>query len=65
MAEPLYVSDVEVSALTSIPRETLRYWRKRGEGPTWAKFGASVRYPLADLRAWIEARTRRADGVQS
>lgn len=36
----------------SIP--TLTRWRSQGLGPRWARLGGSVRYRLADLRAFVE-----------
>jgi hypothetical protein len=56
----------EVSALTRIPVDTLRYWRmlrqqrlRRGEaigtdlGPPSLKMGGRVKYRKSDLDAWI------------
>jgi hypothetical protein len=37
---------------------TLRYWRKHGGGPPWARVGEwHVRYEPLALRAWIEQRS--------
>lgn len=44
----------EVSAETGIEWETLRRWRKNGEGPPAGKFGSSVRYRAEDVQAWID-----------
>jgi predicted DNA-binding transcriptional regulator AlpA len=41
--------------------ETLRSWRKRGDGPPWIRQGSSVRYVLDELLAW-EARTSQMRG---
>jgi DNA-binding transcriptional MerR regulator len=46
----------EVSALTRVPPETLRYFRWRGEGPPSFKIGRTVVYERADVLAWIEAQ---------
>ena len=51
----------EVSDLTGIVEETLKYWRPRGKGPRWYKLGRSVVYDLADVEAWIEQQ-RQATG---
>jgi predicted DNA-binding transcriptional regulator AlpA len=46
----------EVSALYRIPLETLKYWRKRGEGPPSYRLGKRVRYPKDELDLWISER---------
>lgn len=34
---------------------TLANWRSKGSGPSFAKFGSRVRYPLAKVVAWETA----------
>jgi predicted DNA-binding transcriptional regulator AlpA len=46
----------EVSALTTVPVETLRFWRQKGEGPRSFKLGKNVVYLASDVEAWIEAQ---------
>lgn len=36
--------------------ETLRYWRKVGEGPRTFRLGRRVVCDQADLDAWVEAQ---------
>ncbi len=36
--------------------ETLRYWRKRGEGPKTFRLGRRVVVAEEDLNAWIDAQ---------
>lgn len=43
----------DVAERTSIPIETLRYWRKQGTGPKAARIGRRVVYRAADVEAWI------------
>lgn len=39
---------------------TLAYWRSRKQGPAYVKLGPqAVRYSVADLEKFIEARTKR------
>ena len=45
----------EVSQLLSIKPGTLRQWRSQGRGPTYTHVGRFVRYPRAELRAYLEA----------
>lgn len=42
--------------------DTLRYWRKRGEGPPSFKLGRRVVYMESDLVGWI-AEQRRQGGA--
>lgn len=53
----------EVSAMTGVPIDTLRYWRHLGTGPRAYKVGRRVRYDRADVVAWLDeqrAATRTA-----
>jgi excisionase family DNA binding protein len=43
-----------------IAKHTLARWRVEGEGPPFLKLGGPVRYDVADLDAWIDARRRRS-----
>ena len=56
--EPEFADDKAISELLGLSRETLQQWRWRGEGPPWTKAGRRVLYRLADVRAWMAARTR-------
>lgn len=53
-----FLNTVEAAAYLGLQRCTLEAWRCRGGGPRFVKLGRSVRYTLADLNAWIDARTR-------
>jgi predicted DNA-binding transcriptional regulator AlpA len=52
----------EVSGLTTVPLETLKYWRKLGRGPRWYKLGGRVVYDLDEVERWI-AEQRELTGV--
>lgn len=54
MSERLLLIE-EVSEITRVPVETLRWWRKRdkGEGPRSARIGRRVAYRASDVDAWI------------
>ena len=50
----------EVSALTGVPAETLKYWRPRGKGPRWYRLeGARVVYDLADVETWLSQQRQQ------
>lgn len=46
----------DVSAQTGIPVETLRYWRKEGRGPKFARIGRRLVCRAPDLAAWLNAQ---------
>jgi predicted DNA-binding transcriptional regulator AlpA len=48
------LSDVEVATYIGLSVSTLRRWRFIGTGgPRWVRIGSSVRYPIADLEAYL------------
>lgn len=50
----------EAAALIGVTPKTLRFWRHKGRGSRFIKFGESkasgVGYDIADIEAWKEAR---------
>lgn len=53
---PEYITTEEAARLISVPVRTLQNWRAREDGPPFTRFGQTIRYPVGDLRAWIERR---------
>lgn len=45
----------DVAALFRVPANTLRHWRKLGEGPPAVKLGRAVRFRQRDVTRWIDA----------
>jgi len=43
-----------------VAKHTLARWRCEGDGPQFLKLGGPVRYDVADLDTWIDARRRRS-----
>jgi hypothetical protein len=43
-----------------ITKRTLARWRSRRRGPSWLKFGRSVRYDVRDIERWVTAQRREA-----
>lgn len=54
MTEATYLSPAETAAITGYSLSTLANLRSAGEGPRWVKPKGRVRYPRADLIAWME-----------
>jgi predicted DNA-binding transcriptional regulator AlpA len=54
------LNEHEAAAVLKLAVPTLRRWRWSGHGPRFAKIGRAVRYDPAELRAYIEAQTRRS-----
>lgn len=52
-----YLTPEEAATLLRLSPRTLEKQRCLGGGPRFRKFGRRVRYALADLEAWAEART--------
>lgn len=52
----------EVSEITRMPIDTLRYLRHTGDGPPSFKLGRRVVYPEVDLHSWITAQARKDAG---
>lgn len=46
----------EVSDMTGVPVNTLRFWRANSRGPRSAKLGKRVVYRESDVQAWIDAQ---------
>jgi predicted DNA-binding transcriptional regulator AlpA len=49
-----FLSTKQVAELTGLEPATLHNWRWARKGPVFVKLGRTVRYPKADLVAWIE-----------
>jgi predicted DNA-binding transcriptional regulator AlpA len=47
----------EAADWLGLSARTLERWRLTGEGPPFRKLGRSVRYAIADLVAFADART--------
>lgn len=46
------------SVYLDVPAETLKTWRRRGEGPPFIRVnGRMVRYRPAHLDAWLDSQT--------
>ncbi len=56
-----FMDTEQASAFTAIPVTTLTTWRSRDRkrGPRFLKVGRSVRYRVADLRAFMERSLRK------
>lgn len=54
------LTEQEVAAVIGVHRDTLRRWRKEGQGPPWLDLAPRrkrpmVRYEEARLREWLES----------
>lgn len=47
-----YLSVPELAAYLNVAEQTVRTWRKRGDGPKAVKVGRLVRFRWEDIRAW-------------
>ena len=56
--EERYVSERDAAKFLGLEAATLRTWRYRGEGPSFAKFGRAVRYLWSELQTYAESNKR-------
>ena len=52
-----YLTCEEAARFLRLSPRTLEKQRSNGGGPAYRKFGRAVRYTVADLEHWAEART--------
>ena len=48
------LTDIELSRLLKVSRQTLITWRGMGKGPPFFRLGRAVRYLESDVLAFIE-----------
>lgn len=48
-----------------LTERAIEKWRMLGTGPRFAKIGRKVLYRRADIRAWVQSRTRDSTSEQS
>ncbi len=58
-----YVLTSEAAKLLRKSPGTLRNWRSQKFGPIYSKSGATILYPLAGLREWLDDRTVRPESA--
>ena len=49
---PRYLTTADVAERFRTCPATVRYWRHTGYGPTGARFGRRVLYPLVEVERW-------------
>ena len=60
MVENTFVPETDAAAFLGLSKRTLQKMRVKGGGPEFRKFGHAVRYELAEVAAWANARRRRS-----
>lgn len=58
MSERKLMNPNQAGAYVGVAAQTLARWRIEGAGPVFLKLGSRVRYDVADLDRWIDARRR-------
>lgn len=58
-----HFTEHDMLLLADIKPSTLEQWRKRGEGPAYARAGSRFLYPREAVVEWLKTRTRERDGV--
>ena len=57
-----YLSPIQVSVRTGIPKHTLAGWRRDGRGPQFVKHGGRIVYSSGELEVWLSAKHREKPG---
>jgi hypothetical protein len=56
-----YLTPIQASVRTGIPKTKLARWRRDSRGPLFVKRGSRIEYPAWDLEVWLETwRTEQA-----
>jgi predicted DNA-binding transcriptional regulator AlpA len=50
------LNDRQVADFLGVSLATVRRWRLLGQGPRYLKLGASCKYKVSDVAAWLESR---------
>lgn len=53
-SESRALTEAETARQLGVSTATLRNWRKQQTGPTYRKFGRTIRYMQADVDAFVE-----------
>ena len=53
-----YLTPIQASVRTGIPKTKLARWRRDGRGPVFIKRGVRIEYPARELEVWLEAWRR-------
>ena len=51
-----FYSERDLAAVLGVSVKTVQGWRFRGQGPAWKKLAGSVRYPVDQFEAWVQAQ---------
>jgi len=51
-----YLTELEAAAILQVKPRRLRWWRERGVGPPYVRFGRLVRYRESALLAWLKSQ---------
>jgi excisionase family DNA binding protein len=51
-----HLTTEELAGRLRIPAETVKRWRKTGDGPRFIRVGKHVRYRETDIEAWEKTR---------
>jgi len=60
----VFIDEKRVAQMLGMTRQWLQLMRVKGGGPPFHKFGASVRYDIERVEAWIASRQRSHTGQE-
>ena len=62
MANDRHLSPVDLAEREHVPLQSVYEWNSKGTGPRYLRIGRHVRYRLADVIAWENARAVGSGG---
>jgi predicted DNA-binding transcriptional regulator AlpA len=58
-----FITATKLAERLCLTTQTLANWRVSGRGPRYVKWGARVRYSLADVNAWLAEHAKQRSTV--
>ena len=59
-----YLTSIQASVRTGIPKTKLARWRRDGRGPVFVRRGGRIEYPARELEAWLREWRREEAAME-
>jgi hypothetical protein len=54
-----FMTEDQVALLAMVKQSTVEDWRKRGNGPTYTRFGSAYFYDIEDVKEHLKSLTKQ------
>lgn len=54
-----FMTEDQVALLAMVKQSTVEDWRKRGNGPTYTRFGSAFFYDIEDVKEHLKSLTKQ------